>query len=119
MREMQPGQMRPGQMQPGQMNPQMMRQFLRRMMMMGANCGRMGMRVYMMGRRLTDRKLDASEVKRILDGRLAWRGNKRLKVGKVTEKDDNTVIAEIQTVDGSLVAKYAIDRTTGVMRYVE
>jgi hypothetical protein len=118
--QMHPGQMRPGQMQRGQVNPMMMRRMMRRMMRGMMRRGRMGMGIgTMMGRRLTTRKLDASEVKRIIDGRLAWRGNKRLKVGTVTEKDDNTVIAEVVTVDGSLVAKFAVDRTTGRMRYVE
>lgn len=120
--QMRPGQMRPGQMQPGQMGPMMMQRMMRGMMMgmmrgmMGP--GRMGMGM-MMGRRLTDRKLDVSEVKRIIDGRLAWQGNKRLKVGNVTEKDADTIIAEILTVDGSLVAKMSVNRTSGAMRYAE
>jgi hypothetical protein len=120
--QMRPGQMQPRQMQPGQMGPMMMQRMMRGMMMGMMRGmmrpGRMGMGM-MMGRRMTDRKLDASEVKRILDGRLAWQGNRRLKVGAVTEKDDDTVIAEVQTVDGSLVAKYAVDRTTGRMRLAE
>ncbi len=124
--QLRPAQMGPrndmprGQMRQGQMGPMMMQNMMRGMMMgmMRGMMGRgpMGM---MMGRRMTDRKLDAAEVKRILDGRLAWQGNKRLKVGTVTEKDDNTVIAEIQTVDGSLVAKWTVDRATGRMRYAE
>lgn len=73
----------------------------------------------MMGRRLTTRKLDADEVRRVIDGRLAWQGNKRLKVGKVTEKDANTVIAEIQTVDGSLVTRLSVNRTNGSVSHAE
>lgn len=120
--QMRPGQIRPGQMQPGQMGPMMMQRMMRGMMM-GMMRGMMGPRRMgmgmMMGRRLTDRKLDVSEVKRIIDGRLAWQGNKRLKVGNVTEKDADTIIAEILTVDGSLVAKMSMNRTSGAMRYAE
>ena len=112
-----PGQMQPGTGGAGMMGPQMMRQMMRAMMsrmMTGPS-----MRISMMGRRMTDRKLDASEVERILSGMLAWHGNKRLKVGKVEAKDDNTVIAEIQTVDNSLVAKMVVNRKTGDMSYAE
>lgn len=121
---MRPGQMQPDQKGPGMMGPQMMHQMMRGMMqgMMSGMMGRQGMRMgpgMMMGRRMTDRELDASEVERILSGMLAWHGNKRLKVGKVEEKDDDSVIAEIQTVDGSLVAKLAVNRKTGAMSHSE
>ncbi len=115
-----PGQMQQHQRGPGMMGPQMMHQMMRGMM--SGMMGRQGMRMgpgMMMGRRVTDRKLDASEVERILSGMLAWHGNKRLKVGKVADKDDDTVIAEIQTVDGSLVAKLVVNRKTGAMRHSE
>ncbi len=115
---MRSGQMQPGHRGAGMMGPQMMRRMMRGMMqrMMSGPGMRMGM---MMGRRMTDRKLDASEVERILSGMLAWHGNKRLKVGKVEEKDDNTVIAEVQTVDNSLVAKMVVNRKTGAISYAE
>ncbi len=121
---MRPGQMQNNQMGPGMMGPQMMHRMMRGMMqgMMSGMMGRQGMRMgpgMMMGRRVTDRKLDASDVERILSGMLAWHGNRRLKVGKVADKDDDTVIAEIQTVDGSLVAKLAVNRKTGAMKHGE
>ena len=45
----------------------------------------------------------------------AW-GNQRLKLGKVGEKDEDTITADIVTLDDSLVQRYAIDRHTGVVR---
>lgn len=116
--------MQHNRMGPGMMGPQMMHQMMRGMMqgMMSGMMGRQGMRMgpgMMMGRRVTDRKLDASEVERILSGMLAWHGNRRLKVGKVADKDDDTVIAEIQTVDGSLIAKLTVNRKTGAMSHSE
>ena len=119
---MRPGQMQPGHGGAGMMGPEMMRQMMRGMMqsMMSRMMGVPGMRMGMMlGRRVTDRKLDALEVERILSGMLAWHGNKRLKIGKVEEKDDNTVTAEIQTVDNSLVTKLAVNRKTGAISHAE
>lgn len=63
--------------------------------------------------------LKVEDVKTWFTRRLAIRGNKRLKLGKVTKKDDNTILAEIVTVDGSLVERFAVDRRTGFMRSVE
>ena len=60
-----------------------------------------------------DLNLDADGVKKIIEGRLARHGNDRLKVGKVVIKDDKTIIAEIVTVDDSLVSKLEFDRKTG------
>ena len=47
---------------------------------------------------------------------LAMRGNDRLKLGKVGAVDDDTITAEIVTVDDSLVQKFTIDRKTGWTR---
>jgi hypothetical protein len=60
-----------------------------------------------------DRALTVEKVKTVLEGRLAWHGNERLKVGKVAEKDAKTITAEIVTVDGSLVQALEIDKATG------
>lgn len=89
--------MGPGMMGPGMMDPNMMG----------------------LGMQAPDRNLDADDVTAILKGRLAWSGNKRLKLGKVAAKDDNTILAEIVTVDGSLVEKLSVDRKTGRMTRVE
>ena len=63
-----------------------------------------------------EREMDADAVRKVLTGRLAWTGNSRLKVGKVEEKDDETVIAEIVTLDGSLVDRLSVHRRTGALR---
>ncbi len=71
-----------------------------------------------MGGSSVDKELSAEDVTKILEGRLAWRGNDRLKVGKVEEKDEKTIIAEIVTVDDSLVKRLEFDRRTGAHRMV-
>ncbi len=60
--------------------------------------------------------LTTDKVTKMLEQRLTMHGNDRLKVGKVVQTDDDTIVAEIVTVDGSLVNKFAIDRDTGVHR---
>ena len=71
-----------------------------------------------MGGSSVDKELSVEDVTKILEGRLAWRGNDRLKVGKVEEKDENTIIAEIVTVDDSLVKRLEFDRKTGRHRRI-
>lgn len=66
-----------------------------------------------------DLNLTTDQVTKMLEQHLAWRGNERLKVGKVVQTDDDTIVAEIVTVDDSLVHKFAIDRDTGVRRPVK
>jgi hypothetical protein len=55
----------------------------------------------------------------MLEGVLAWHGNPRLKLGTVEEQDDDTIVAEILTVDDSLVQRLAIDRATGTFRRID
>jgi hypothetical protein len=55
----------------------------------------------------------------ILQGALAWHGNPRLKLGMVEERDEDTIIAEILTIDDSLVQRLAIDRATGTFRRID
>jgi hypothetical protein len=57
--------------------------------------------------------LTTDEAKTLVQARLIMRGNDRLKVGKVTEKDDTTYLVQIVTVDDSLVRELEIDRNTG------
>lgn len=75
--------------------------------MMGGTMGDMG------GGATADKKLTADDAKAIVAGRLAFSGNKRVKVGKATEKDAETVAVEVVTVDNSLVQTVEIDRRTG------
>jgi hypothetical protein len=59
--------------------------------------------------------LSTDDVRSYFEGQLAAEGNKRLKVGKVQALDDNTIEAQIVTVDGSLVEGYRFDRHTGAI----
>ena len=63
-----------------------------------------------------DRDLSEDDVSAILAHRLTHQGNPRLRVGKVEARDDDTFVADIETVDGSLVERYLVDRHTGVMQ---
>ena len=62
-----------------------------------------------------DRALDlsAGEVKTLIEARLIMRGNDRLKVGKITQKDDQTYLVDIVTVDDSLVRQIEVDKNKG------
>lgn len=62
--------------------------------------------------------LTVEGVTKLLEQRLSHMGNKRLKVGEVTVKDDDTITAEIVTIDDSLVQKMEFDRNTGQPRPV-
>jgi len=62
------------------------------------------------------RDLSAADVKHMIEHQLAWTGNPNVKVGKVEEKDDDTIVAEIVTQDGSVVQKLDVDRHTGWMQ---
>jgi len=57
--------------------------------------------------------LSVDDVRKIIEGRMAMHGNDRLKVGNIEVVDDETIIAEIVTVDDSLVMKMEFDRKTG------
>ncbi|MCG8069205.1 MAG: hypothetical protein JAY84_15225, partial [Candidatus Thiodiazotropha taylori] len=54
--------------------------------------------------------------KTLVSARLIMRGNDRLKVGQVTEKDDDTYLLDIVTVDNSLVRQIEVDRDNGLPR---
>jgi hypothetical protein len=55
----------------------------------------------------------------MLEGVLAWHGNPRLKLGTVEEQNEDTIVAEILTVEDSLVQSLAIDRATGTFRRID
>ena len=60
--------------------------------------------------------LSTDDVKGRMERWLNWRGNARLKVGEVKEKDADTITADVVTKDNSLVQRFIIDRHTGVYR---
>ena len=63
-----------------------------------------------------DKDINADDVRARLERSLTWHGNKRLKVGEVKEIDDDTIVAEIVTVDNSLVQRFTVDRHTGLRK---
>ena len=65
-----------------------------------------------------DEDIDTDVVRSWLDRSLVAHGNKRLKVGDVKATDDDTIVAEIVTIDGSLVQRLEVDRQTGRMQQV-
>lgn len=109
-----PGDQYPA-MQPGRGGPGMMGGMMGGGMKGGM--GPMGMCPMMMGR--GEKDLSADQVRDILEGHIAWSGNKRLKVGTVEQKDEKSYLADIVTVDDSLVQRLEVDRASGAMRPVE
>ncbi len=63
--------------------------------------------------------LTGDDVRHFLRHRLEVHGNKRLMVGDVKEADQDKIIAEITTVEGSLVERLEVDRHTGRMQRME
>ena len=59
--------------------------------------------------------LSADDVRRYFALRLRRHGNDRLQLGKVEAADDDTVAVEIVTSDGSLVRRFDIERSTGLI----
>lgn len=60
-----------------------------------------------------DLDLTAEEAKTLVQARLIMRGNSLLKSGKVTEKNADTYLVDILTVDDSLVRQVEVDREKG------
>ncbi len=66
-----------------------------------------------------DKDLSADDVRSMLEQSMKLHVNTLLKVGEVTETDDGTIIAEIVTVDDSLVQRMEIDRHSGSIRSIQ
>jgi len=64
------------------------------------------------------RDLSTHDVRQTLKRQLAWLGDRRLKVGRVEESDEDTIRAEIVAIDGSLVERLEIDRHNGLTQQV-
>lgn len=62
-----------------------------------------------------DKQLSPDDARRIVDGAIAYKGNKRLKVGKAEADGDEWAKVEIRTVDDSLVDTIRVNRKTGAM----
>ena len=66
-----------------------------------------------------DRKLTTEQVRDIVEGRLAMRGNPNLKVGKVTPKEEGIVAVDVVTKTGALVTTQQISTRTGMPARLE
>lgn len=66
-----------------------------------------------------EQDLTVDAVQHMMEHRLSWNGNPNLQVGKVTEKDDDTIGVEVVTKEGSLVQKLEVNRHTGLMQPVQ
>ena len=64
------------------------------------------------------RDLNAEDVQRHLESLLHSMGNPRMKLGNVVEQDDQSIVAEVVTPDGSLVQRLSVNRTSGAMRQI-
>ena len=78
-----------------------------------------GMGPWMMGPQWNYRQtvldLSPDDVRNYFEGWLAWQSNPRLKLGNLTEKDADTITADIVTTDkDGLVQRFAVNRHTGV-----
>lgn len=62
------------------------------------------------------RPLTKSEVANYFHFHLAEQGNGRVRVGRVAYKDKHTVAVDIVTLEGVPVARYDVDRKTGIIQ---
>ena len=111
-----PGMMGPGMMGPGMMGPGMMGYG----MMGGCNPNMMGWGYGPQQPQQTNLNLSTNDVKAYLDRYVATLGNPHLKSGPVTEKDSNTITADIVTTDKEALAqRFNVDRHTGYWQPVQ
>jgi hypothetical protein len=65
----------------------------------------------------TNENLTVDGVRNELDRWIVAQANPNIKVGAVTEKDTNTIVADVVTKkEDALVQRFEIDRTTGAYR---
>lgn len=122
-----PDMMGPGGMSgQGMMDPEMMRMMMNMMRAHGQmgqgmpgmigpgmdGMGMMGGQGHVM-RVTPSQHLTADDVRHFFGHWLEQQGNPRLKLGKVEQVDENTIVAEIVTVDDSLVRRFKVDRHSG------
>lgn len=106
-----------GMMGAGMMGPGMMGRGMYGEGMMGRGMMGRGMMGPGFGHRIVPAQdLSVDDVRHYLEDRLAVHGNERLKVGDVKRADDGTIVADIVTVDGSLVERFNVNRHTGALR---
>jgi len=64
-------------------------------------------------------EMTPARVETFLSHLLERHGNPRLELGEITEGDDGSIIAEIVTVDGSVVQRLAFNRFPGLFRQID
>lgn len=64
-------------------------------------------------------EMTPARVETFLSHLLDRHGNPRLEIGEITEAEDGSIIAEIVTVDGSLVQRLAFNRYPGLFRQID
>ena len=109
--DMRPGMMGPGMM--GMMGPGMMGPGMMGPGMMGGGMMSGAGGFIMLP---APAQLSAADVTYNLERMLAARGNPHLKVGKVEDKDSDTIVGEVVTTEGSLVERYEIDKRSGLAK---
>lgn len=62
------------------------------------------------------RHLSTDDVRHFFEHRLKLIGNDRLKLGAVTQKDDDTIVVEIVTIEDSLVDRLHVDRHSAAIQ---
>ncbi len=102
---MDPGPMGPGMMGRGMMGPGMMGQ--------GMGPGMMGRGMEPGAMQVLPQDLTPEQVRHMFEHRLGMHGNPNVKVGEVSEVDEDTITVDIVTQDGSLVQRFAVNRHTG------
>ena len=60
-----------------------------------------------------DRQLTTADVQKIAEAFLLWHGNRTWKVAGIAENPDNTVGFAYAAPDGTVIAKFTMDRKTG------
>ncbi len=66
-----------------------------------------------LGQAASGKELSVEDVTALLERRLGWMGNDRLKLGEVSEQGEDAIVGEIVTKDGSLVERLVFDRHSG------
>ena len=63
-------------------------------------------------------EMTPESVREMLEKILAWHNNPRLRIGEISTAADGSIIAEIVTIDGSLVQKLSFNHYPGLVRQI-
>jgi hypothetical protein len=71
------------------------------------------MRTFSLFAPVQDRALTTADVQKIAEALLLWHGNHTWKVAEVKEESNHTISFAYTTADGSVIARFEVDRKTG------